>query len=473
MVRLKGGIYFPAFCPLNRPLGFANLADGQRPPQWFVVGGPSQWLITKLELSEIMPVKIKSVMPKTIADSISIQPNDILISINKHSINDIIDYRFYQADEILRIKIERNNRPKTYLIKKGYSEDLGLEFHPIKYRRCNCNCVFCFVDQMHPQARPSLKIKDDDFRLSFLFGNFITLTNLSKSDYLRIVNQRLSPLYISVHTTNDELRRTMMRYRVKMNIKERLRFLADNGIQIHTQIVLIPGWNDGVELERTVFDLAESYPSVQSIAVVPVGLTKFRKGLTSIKSVDENLAKKVISDSMKWREKLKQKLGVGLITLADEFFLLANEEIPEEEYYDDFPQIENGVGMTRKFLAEWEMSKNTLKIDSNINSISIVTAELIYPIIRSLALEFQKCTSIKTDVIKVENEYLGNTITVTGLLSGCDVVKTIKKNVCGDLILLPENMFNADGVTLDGKTMQDLAKETAKRFKIMRGFANI
>jgi putative radical SAM enzyme (TIGR03279 family) len=420
-----------------------------------------------------MPVKIKSVMPKTIADKLGLRANDVLVSINNHSINDIIDYRFYQADEVLRIKIERNNRPKTYLIKKGYSEDLGLEFHPIKYRRCNCNCIFCFVDQMHPQARPSLKIKDDDFRLSFLFGNFITLTNLSKSDYLRIVNQHLSPLYISVHTTNDELRRTMMRYRVRMNIREKLRFLADNGIQIHAQIVLVPGWNDGTELERTVFDLAEFYPSVQSIAIVPVGLTKFRKGLTSIKSVDENLAKKVISDSVKWRERLKQEFGIGLVTLSDEFFLLANEEIPEEEYYDDFPQIENGVGMTRKFLADWETTKDSLKLDKDIHSISLITAELIYSIIRNLALEFQKCTNIKTDVIKVENEYLGNTITVTGLLSGRDIIKTIKKNVCGDLILLPENMFNTDGLTLDGKAIDDLGKETGKKFKIMRGFANI
>jgi len=420
-----------------------------------------------------MPIKIKSVMSKTIADKMGLRANDILISINNYSINDVIDYQFYQADEVLRIKIERDNRPKTYLIKKGYSEDLGLEFHPIKYRRCICNCIFCFVDQMHPQSRPSLKIKDDDFRLSFLFGNFITLTNLSKSDYLRIVNQRLSPLYISVHTTNDKLRRTMMRYRVKMNIKERLRFLADNGIQIHAQIVLVPGWNDGVELERTVFDLAEFYPSVQSIAIVPVGLTKFRKKLTFIRPVDELLAKKLITDSIKWREKLKQEFGTGLVTLSDEFFLLTNEKIPQEEYYDDFPQIENGVGMTRKFLADWEKARNDLEVNRNIKSVSIITAELIYPIIKNLAVEFQKYADVKTNVIKVRNKYLGKAVTVTGLLAACDVIRAIEKSICGDLILLPENMFNVDGLTLDGKTIDDLGKETGKRFKIMKGFANI
>ncbi len=418
-----------------------------------------------------MPLQIKYIRTNTLADKIGIHTNDILLSINNYNINDVIDYQFYQAEEVLRIKIERNNRPKTYLMKKGYSEDLGLEFHPIKYRRCNCNCIFCFIDQMHPQARPSLKIKDDDFRLSFLFGNFITLTNLSRSDYLRIVNQRLSPLYISVHTTNDELRTRMMRYRVKMSIKERLRFLADNEIQIHTQVVLIPGWNDGTELERTIFDLAGFYPSVQSIAVVPVGLTRFRKGLMPLQPVDIDLAKKVISDSMEWRERLKQEFGTGLVTLSDEFFLIANEKIPEEEYYDDFPQIENGIGMTRMFLDNWDRTRNSLKLDKDMHSVSLATAELIYPIIRNLALEFQKCTNIKIDVIKVENEYLGNTITVTGLLAGCDVVKTIKESDYGDLILLPENMFNADGLTLDGKTIDDLRIETEKRFKIMRWFA--
>ncbi|MCK4357615.1 MAG: DUF512 domain-containing protein [Candidatus Cloacimonetes bacterium] len=414
-----------------------------------------------------MPLKIKFARDNTIANRIGIQANDILLSINNHNINDIIDYKFYQANEILRIKIKRDGRSKTYLVKREYSEDLGLEFYPIKCHRCNCNCIFCFVDQMHPEARPSLKIKDDDYRFSFLFGNFISLTNISNSDYSRIINQRLSPLYISVHTTDDKLRKKMMRYRVKINIKERLKFLAKNGIQMHTQIVLIPEWNDGIELERTVFDLAELYPSVQSIAIVPVGLTKFREGLTPIKPVDAGLAKRVISDSMKWREKLKQKYGTGLVTLADEFFLLAREKIPEEEYYDDFPQIENGVGMTRKFLDNWERIIDSLKLDRNIKSISIVTAELIYPIIKNLAIEFQKSHKIRINVIKVKNEYLGETVTVTGLLSCSDVIKAIKENDCGDLIILPENMFNEDALTLDDKTIEDLRIETEKDIEIV------
>ncbi len=415
-----------------------------------------------------MPLKIKSVNNQTISNNIGIQPNDIIISINNHNINDIIDYKFYQSDENLRIKIQRNNCQKIYKIKKEFSKDLGLEFCGIRYRKCNCDCIFCFVNQMHSDARSSLKIKDDDFRLSFLLGNFITLTNLTDADYQRIVEQRLSPLYISVHTTNDKLRKEMMRYRVKINIKERLKFLAENGIQMHTQIVLIPDWNEGIELERTIFDLAELYPSVQSIAIVPVGLTKFREGLTPIRPVDEDLAKKVISDSMKWRDKFKQKLGTGLVTLADEFFLLVREEIPEEEYYNDFPQIENGVGMTRKLLSEWDTTVGSLKLNKDINSITIITAELIYPIIKNLSNEFQKSYKIRTNIIKVKNEYLGETVTVTGLLSCSDVIKAIKENDCGDLILLPENMFNEDGITLDDKTIDDLRKETGKEIKILK-----
>ncbi|MBC8527392.1 MAG: DUF512 domain-containing protein [Candidatus Cloacimonetes bacterium] len=414
-----------------------------------------------------MSLKIKSVTKQFIANNVGIQPNDILVSINHHPINDIVDYKFYQSDENLRIKIQRNNCQEIYKIKKEFSEDLGLEFCEIKYRRCNCNCTFCFVDQMHPQARSSLKIKDDDFRLSFIYGNFITLTNLTNADYKRIVEQRLSPLYVSIHTTNDKLRKEIMRYKAQINIKKRLKFFTDNGIQIHTQIVLIPGWNDGTELERTIFDLAGFYPSVQSIAIVPVGLTKFREGLTPLQPVDIDLAKKVISDSMKWRERLKQEFGTGLVTLSDEFFLLAREEIPEEEYYDDFPQIENGVGMVRKFLAEWELISQKLKIKNNQKSITIITAELIYPIIAELAGAFQEFHKVETNVMKVKNEYFGETVTVTGLLSGCDVMKAIKKTNRGDLIFLPKNMFNEDGLTLDGKTIEDLKVETGKILKMV------
>ena len=414
-----------------------------------------------------MPLQIKSIRKNTIAEDIGLQNNDTLISINNHQINDIIDYQFYQADEFLSIKIQKKILQKTFLIEKDYSEDLGLEFNSIKYLRCNCNCIFCFVDQMHPEARPSLKIKDDDYRFSFLFGNYISLTNLSDFDYSRIINQRLSPLYISVHTTNDELRKKIMRYKGNVDIKERMKFLAENGIQMHAQIVLIPDWNEDFELERTIFDLADFYPSLQSIAIVPVGLTKFRKGLTKIKSVNEVLAKKVISDSTKWRESFMNKLGMGLVTLADEFFFMTKTEIPEEEYYCDFPQIENGVGMTRKFLSDWEQTEKTIIIKNSIKSISFITAELIYPIIKNLSKEFKKSTGIKSNVIIVGNNYLGKTVTVTGLLAGCDVIKAINENDCGDLIILPQNMFNADGITLDGITIEYIRSKTEKMIKIV------
>lgn len=412
-----------------------------------------------------MSQKIKNIAKNSISEKIGIKISDILISINNHRINDIIDYKFYQSDENLRIKIKRNDSQKIFTIQKVYSENLGLELCEMKVRKCNCNCIFCFVDQMHPSARPSLKIKDDDFRLSFLYGNFITLTNLRKMDYQRIIEQKISPLYVSVHTINENLRKKIMRYKSEINIKKKLKFLAKNGIQMHTQIVLIPEWNDGIELKKTLFELAELYPTVQSIAIVPVGLTKFRQNLPNINLVDVNLAKNLIRNSIRWRKKFQKKFGTGLVTLADEFFLMANEQIPEDVYYDDFPQIENGVGMVRKFLSNWEIFSKKLK--NYQKSITIITAELMYPIIENLVKKLQINQNIRINILAIENRYFGETITVTGLLSGSDVIKNINANVCGDLILLPKNMFNEDGFTIDDKTISDLKSETGKKFLIL------
>jgi len=238
-----------------------------------------------------MLVKIRSVTTDTIADEIGIQPEDSLLSINGHAIHDELDYIFYQADEKITVRIQRGEKTFTHFFEKDIDEDIGLELYPMKVRKCGCNCIFCFVDQIHPDARPSLKVKDDDFRFSFFHGNFITLANLTKKGYHRIIEQHLSPLYISVHTTNDVLRQKIMQYKKEISIMEKLTFLAENGISLHTQIVLITGWNDGVELERTVFDLASLYPAVQSIGIVPLGLTKFRKGLTQIEKVSTSQAR--------------------------------------------------------------------------------------------------------------------------------------------------------------------------------------
>ena len=395
-----------------------------------------------------MPVKIQSVTTDTIADEIGIKSEDILLSINGHAINDELDYIFYQADEQITLKIKRGERTFTHFFEKDIDKDIGLELFPMKVRKCGCNCIFCFVDQIHHDARPSLKVKDDDFRLSFFHGNFITLSNLTKKDYERIIEQHLSPLYISVHTTNDALRQKIMRYKKEISVMEKLTFLAENGITLHTQIVLIPGWNDGVELERSVFDLASLYPAVQSVGVVPVGLTKFRKYLTPLQKVSKSQAKEVVLQSEKWRALFQKKYGSGIVSLADEFFLIADSPIPENEYYEGYPQIENGIGLVRDFLDNWDdYSDELLKQYSN-KKVLFVTGVLFYPILNELIEKLNLKEKQLWKVIQVENEFLGKDVTVAGLLAGQNVIKAIQKEEY-DVLLLPDEMFNVDGVTLD------------------------
>ncbi len=402
-----------------------------------------------------MPVKIQSIVPDTIADEIGIQSEDILLLINGHAIHDELDYIFYQSDEQITLQIKRGERTFTHFFEKDIDEDIGLELYPMKVCKCGCNCIFCFVDQIHPDARPSLKVKDDDFRLSFFHGNFITLSNLTKKDYERIIEQHLSPLYISVHTTNNALRQKIMRYKKEISVMEKLTFLADNGITLHTQIVLIPGWNDGVELERSVFDLASLYPAVQSIGIVPVGLTKFREDLTRLPKVSKAQAKEVILQSEKWRREFLEKYSSGIVSLADEFFLLADEPIPADEYYEDFPQIENGIGLVRDFIDNWKNYSNELLKQHRNKKVLFVTGVSFYSILKGLVDELNSKEDQKWKVIQVENEFLGKDVTVAGLLAGQDVMKAIQKENY-DVLILPNEMFNVDGVTLDNVKMENV-----------------
>jgi len=402
-----------------------------------------------------MPVKIQSILPETIADEIGIQPEDILLSINGHAIHDELDYIFYQSDEQITLQIKSGETTFTNFFEKDIDEDIGLELYPMDVRKCGCKCIFCFVNQIHPDARPSLKVKDDDFRLSFFHGNFITLANLTKKDYNRIIEQHLSPLYISVHTTNNTLRQKIMRYKKEIPIIEKLTLLAENGITLHTQIVLIPGWNVGIELEKSIFDLASLYPAVQSIGIVPVGLTKFRQDLTPLQKVSKAQAKEVILQSEKWRREFMEKYGSGIVSLADEFFLLAGLPIPEDAYYEGFPQIENGIGLVRDFIDNWKNYSNELLKQHRNKKVLFVTGVSFYSILRGLVDELNSKEDQKWKVIQVENEFLGKDVTVAGLLAGQDVMKAIKKENY-DVLILPNEMFNVDGVTLDNVKMENV-----------------
>jgi len=402
-----------------------------------------------------MPVKIKKVLKHSLAEEMNIQTGDILLEINDHSINDNLDYIFYQTEEELKLIILRGIQKFTHFIEKKLDEDIGLELESIKVRGCVCNCIFCFVDQIHPDARPSLKVKDDDFRLSFVHGNFITLANMQKKDYDRIIEQHLSPLYISVHTTDDGLRKKIMRCKSNFSIMERLFYLAENGISIHTQIVLIPGWNDGRELEKTVLNLSSLFPSVQSIGIVPVGLTKFRMKLTSLRKVTKEEAKELIKQTNVWRTQFMEIYGSGLVSLADEFYLLADEPIPQVEYYDEFPQIENGIGMVRNFLDNWDDYSIELLGKYSGNKVVFVTGFAFYPVLNELVKKINNKQNQKWRVLQVENEFLGKDVTVAGLLAGCDVKKALEDKDY-DVALLPDEMFNMDGITLDGLTIQQI-----------------
>ena len=402
-----------------------------------------------------MNVKVQYILPDTIADEIKIQPEDILLSINGHAIHDELDYIFYQSEEQITLKIKRGEKTFTHFFKKNIDEDIGLELSPMKVRKCVCNCIFCFVDQIHPDVRASLKVKDDDFRLSFFYGNFITLSNLTEKDYKRIIEQHLSPLYVSVHTTNNKLRQKIMRYKKDISIMKKLSLFAENGISIHTQIVLIPGWNDDIELERSVFDLASLYPAVQSIGIVPVGLTKFRQDLPQLKKANKAQAKKVILQSEKWRRKFYEEYGSGIVSLADEFFLLADMPVPEDEYYEGFPQIENGIGLVRDFIDNWENYSAELLIQHRNKKVLFVTGVSFYPIFKGLIDELNSKEDQKWKVIQVENEFLGKDVTVAGLIAGQDVKRAIQNEVY-DVLLLPDEMFNVDGVTLDNFKMENI-----------------
>ncbi|MGQ9625996.1 MAG: DUF512 domain-containing protein [Anaerolineae bacterium] len=394
---------------------------------------------------------IASVSPGTIADELGWRPGDVIISINGHILRDVIDFQFYGAEEELEIVLRRGGEEMAYQIERDYDEELGVKFtHPTfdGLRSCKNNCLFCFVDGMPPGLRPSLYLKDDDYRYSFLFGNFITLTNLSENDWERLSEQRLSPLYISVHATDPALRRRLFG-RKTPDILAQIRRLGEIGIQAHAQIVLIPGLNDGPALERTVFDLAALYPTVLSIAVVPVGLTRYhRHGLRHYRAGE---AGPILEQISSWQEHFRRSLGLNLVYAADEWYLLAGRPLPPAEKYDGFPQLENGVGLTRTFLDDWHKLKSHLPFP-----ITLVCGTLIAPLMEEVCREW---AGEMVEVVPVVNRFFGPEVTVSGLLTGEDVVEALRGRRLGRMVLLPRAMFDSEGeLTLDDLGVEDIAE---------------
>jgi len=412
---------------------------------------------------------IAAVAEGSIAEREGVRPGDQMVSINSHVLRDVIDYRFYGAEEELEIIVERDGQRMVFQVERDYDGDLGIEFAAPTFdgiRRCNSYCAFCFIAGMPKEMRPSLYVRDDDYRYSFLFGNFITLTNLTEGDWQRLAEQRLSPLYVSVHATDLALRRRILGNPAAPDVIDQLRRLGELGIQLHTQIVLVPGLNDGPALAQTVTDLATLYPAVQSIATVPVGLTRYHR--CDLRPYRPDEAEPIIDQITAWQREYRKQHSLNLVYASDEWYLLAGHRLPSADEYDGFPQLENGVGLTRVFLDEWEEARSRVQGSTfKAGKIILVCGTLIAPVLEEIAAEFGQLTGLEVKVIPVVNEFFGPTVTVSGLLTGRDVIAALQGRDLSEAVFLPRTMFDAAGeVTLDDMTLLEIGARLGTRVEI-------
>ena len=408
---------------------------------------------------------ISKVYKDSIADELGIEVGDLLISINGEPIHDIIEYRFLLSDEYLEVEIQKQNREVyIYEIEKDYDDDLGIEFtNPIidKAKSCRNKCVFCFIDQLPKGMRETLYFKDDDSRLSFLQGNFVTLTNMSEEDINNIIKYRISPINISVHTTNPELRKTMIKNKFAGNLYSIMERLAEAQIQMNCQIVLCPGYNDKEELERTVSDLAKLYPYVNSAAAVPVGITKHRDHLPNLEIFNEKTAGETIDQVEKLHEKYLKELGTRFIFLSDEFYIMANRKLLDYDEYEGFIQFENGVGMISKLEREIKDCLENISKEqiSKVKKVSIATGHSAYEFMCEMANSIMdKCPNVQINVHKIVNNFFGDTITVSGLITATDIIDQLKDKNLGETLYIPRSMLKADEeIFLDNITLENLS----------------
>ncbi len=417
--------------------------------------------------------RIVGVMPDSVAKEAGIVPGDELLGINGQAVEDIIDVQYYSAEEELELIIRREGEIITIEAERDYNQALGLEFaHPtfdVDMCRCNNLCEFCFVLQMGPKYRRTLYVKDDDYRYSFLFGHYVTLTNLTEHDWWRIETMRLSPLYVSVHVTDTEERRKFLRNANAGDIIEQLNWLADRHSEVHAQLVIVPNVNDGEWLRRSLDELAALWPDggpedgsrggVVSVSVVPVGLTQFHKYTMRPHTPEEAAATLDYVESL--QDGFMERFGIRFVYLTDEWYLVTGREVPPLEAYDGHELHENGLGMVRAFLDDWSAVREEIAATDPKpapQKVTLVTAALFGPTLRRKAAEFAALTGCEVDVVVIRNERLGETITVAGLLNGSDIVKRLGERGTGDLIILPRVTFDhPDQITLDNITPQDIA----------------
>lgn len=407
---------------------------------------------------------VSTVKAGSIADEIGMEPGDTVMSVNNRNITDVLDYYFYINDSPVYVEIKKGDGTIWDLeIEKDPSQNLGIEFKTTgleKIKCCSNKCIFCFVDQMPAGLRESLYIRDDDYRLSFMQGSFITLTNMSDRDLNRISELRLSPLYISVHTTNPVLRKKIMKNPKAGEIYRQLSFLTSKGIEIHAQAVICPGINDGEELVNTVTDMITLWPGVRSLAIVPVGLTSIReeKGLFPVRRFNTAEAIDITTKIDCWQTNCLKNFDYPFVFASDEFYFLAGREIPPIERYADFPQTENGIGLTRLFLDEWKSASK--KIPNHLNQplkLALVTGILGESILRTVLPDLDHVKNLKIDIITVNNSFFGNTVIVSGLLTGQDILKSMDRLKDYDLVILPASVTRKDSnLMLDGMSIDEL-----------------
>ncbi|MBN2279375.1 MAG: DUF512 domain-containing protein [Candidatus Marinimicrobia bacterium] len=405
-------------------------------------------------------LKVIGIKPGSPAEKIGALPGDIIVTINDEKVNDFLDYMFYQSEEYLVVQVRRNGQNLWSPIEKEYDDELGFVLEPPKIRGCGNHCIFCFIDQNPKGMRAPIYFHDEDYRYSFLYGNFITLTNLTKNELNRIVRQKLSPLYISIHATDNDVRKALFCHKKDDHLMEKLQFLTQNGILIHAQIVLVPQLNDGMILQKTLQDLFHLRDHILSVAVVPVGLTRHRQSLPMLKAIDTAYAKNIVVSSRQWEKEFHNIEGDPFVTIADEFFLLGEEPLPSGTYYGPYYQIENGVGLVRDMLDDFAQYK--LEFPKSIpypQKILFITGKMIKPVMdKEILPELKKIKNLTAEFLAIKNNFYGDSVTVSGLLTGQDILDQTKEIAVNyNFMVLPPRCLNDDGLFLDNMSPDTLA----------------
>ena len=404
---------------------------------------------------------ISAVRKNSLAEAAGIVAGDKLVAVDGVQVKDIIELSFYTSDYEVELELENAQGQRRQVhIDKYPDEDLGLEFEAAvfdKVSTCYNNCIFCFVDQMIPGMRKGLYVRDDDYRLSFLYGNFITLTNLKEEDFQRIIQTHMTPLYVSVHATDPKVRCEMMHNRFAGELMDKLERLFAAGIEVHTQIVCCPGYNDGEILTKSFQDLYARHPHVLTMAVVPVGITKHREGLHPLRTFTKEEAAALIDQVTPWQRQCREETGKTFIYLGDEFYLLAGRDVPTAEWYDGFPQLENGIGLTRSFVDEWQATLPSLSSYQAASPAVIPVGESAFTVLQPLLDALNKQFSTAHSFVPVPNQFFGGKVNVTGLLTASDILRTCKES--GKRLILPAVVLNNDKLFLDDTALEQFRKE--------------